>query len=64
MGQEKLHGTYCLVEGGGWWREKQWDRWDKGNTLKLKRTQHFVGNMEIKFYFWISRPTDSINDTV
>jgi hypothetical protein len=22
MGQEKLHGLYCLVNGGGWWTER------------------------------------------
>ena len=26
MGQEE-----CWVNGGGWWTERQWDRWDKRN---------------------------------
>jgi hypothetical protein len=33
MGQEKLHGLYWLENGGGWWPERQWDRWDKRNFM-------------------------------
>jgi hypothetical protein len=33
IGQEKLYGLYWLVSGGGWWNEREWDRWDKRNCM-------------------------------
>jgi hypothetical protein len=35
MGQEKLHGLYWLVSGGEWRTEREWDRWDKRNSMDL-----------------------------
>jgi hypothetical protein len=29
MGQEGLYVLYWLMNGGGWWTETQWDRWNK-----------------------------------
>jgi hypothetical protein len=47
MGQEKLQGLYWLVKGGGWWTERQWDRWTKGTNLRnYNYTQISVGNPE------------------
>jgi hypothetical protein len=41
---EKLHDLYWSLSAGGWWTERQWDRWDKRNALgKLK--------IHIKFLF-------------
>jgi hypothetical protein len=33
MGQEKLHGFYWLVSGGGLGTEREWDRWDKRRCM-------------------------------
>ena len=27
----KLHGLYWWVNGGGWWAERDWDRWERRN---------------------------------
>jgi hypothetical protein len=33
MGQKKLYGLYWLLISGGWWTEREWDKWDKRNGM-------------------------------
>jgi hypothetical protein len=58
IGQEELHGLYWLLKGGGWWTERDLDRWKKMNALgELEVQNDFDRRHKVKEHVGNCRPS-------
>jgi hypothetical protein len=65
MGQEKLLGFYWLVNGCGWWTERQWDRWDNRIALGNKIYEKWFSlNIEWSINFEKTSPKWNVEDNL